>query len=89
MKTIEQPESDIEYVKFLVENDITEAASNLSFFYERKIEPRDYIDQMIAIAKMFGLNFWEIIDINCSDFESKRLHVLYEGKSLSKFISAN
>ena len=75
--------------KSLIENDITESAINLSFFYEMKMEPKDYIDQMNAIAKMFKLDFWEIIDNNCSRFESERLHALYDGTSLRKMVSVS
>ncbi len=89
MKPLKLSQNDLEYVKLLIDKDIPESATDVFFFDEMKIEPKDYIDQMIAIAKMFEMDFWEVIGRNCSDFESKRLHVLYDGQPLRKIIAIN
>jgi len=76
MTAIKITDNDIEYIKSLIENDITEAALDVSFFDKMKIEPKDYIEQMIALANMFGMDFWEVIARHCSDFESRRMVLL-------------
>ena len=89
MKTLKLSENDIEYLQLLIENDISEAVSDISFSKELKIDPVDYINQLIHVTSMFDLDFWEVVSRNCSKAEAKRLHDLYKGKPLNLLIKGN
>lgn len=83
------PPNDWECVKSLIESDIIETGLDMSFFDKMKLDPKDYIDQMTAIGRMFGLDFWQVIDRHCSDSELQRLHGLYDGIPISKLVACN
>ena len=48
-------------------------ATSFSLFDEAKINPKEYIDDIITIAEKFDVDFWKVVRINCSDFVLKRL----------------
>ncbi len=86
MKTINLSETELELVRDIISNDITDIAENTEFFAQCDDSPKEYMDRRIALCNRFDLNFWDVIDLNCSHFVLQRLKALYDGRSEKEFI---
>ncbi len=86
MKILKLSKGDMEYIQLLIEKDIIETTIDISFFKEMKVQPVDYINQLMSITKVFGMDFWEVVSRNCKESELKRLRGLYSGKPSGKLV---
>lgn len=87
MTTISLSEKNIEIIQSIIETDVTQIAEDISFFQELNKNPKEFIDEMIDLCEKFNLDFWSIIEINCSHFHFKQLQALYDDKNMKDFIS--
>lgn len=78
-------ENQITIVKDIIRSDIKDLAQNAEFFDRMQYDPKKYIDDRISITEQFGLDFWQEIELFCSDVEFKRLKALYDGNTLRQF----
>ena len=86
MKTPNLQGNDCNYIRQILQKDIEEIAADISFFEQLNLDPKDFIDERIALCKKFDIDFWQHVDNFCSDYNEKRLRAIYEGVHLLDFI---
>jgi|GEM_PF-2196718 len=86
MKSLNFSEKNFAYLKDLLQKDAEDIATDISFFEQLSLNPKEFIDERISLCHQFNLDFWEWINDNCSDYQSKQLKALYNGENMKEFI---
>jgi hypothetical protein len=86
MKSLELSQGQFETLSNLLKNDIEDLADSPTFFTDCGFDPKEYIDEHIALCEIFGIDFWNVADLFCNHFAYSRLKALYEGKSIQEFM---
>lgn len=69
----------------LLTADIEDIANHPEFFEECGYDPKNYIDERIALCQLFNVDFWNMADLMCNHYVYARLKALYEGQPLKEF----
>jgi len=85
MKATNLTEEEFEIIRQILRWDFENIANDLSFFEESEKNPKEYIDKRIAIGQKFNMDFWNVIDLYCNDFQKKGLTAIYNGVTFKEF----
>jgi len=73
---------DLKHI-FMVDN--ADIGEHPEYFEEANIDPKDYLDERIALCKAFKIDFWESACVLSTHYNYERLNALYIGKSMEEF----
>lgn len=86
MTTITLSDVDFKILRSLIQNDMTDLAEDGDFFEQNECNPKEYIEERIALGRQFDLDLWKVVRVYCADFASERLKAIYNGKTAREFL---
>jgi len=85
MKNLNLQQTQFEILANILKHDIADLAEDPRFLEDGSHNPQKYIDERIALCRLFEFDFWDSIDLYCNHYSLERLKALYEGKSTKSF----